>query len=142
MLAKVVAGADVKDNIRGAFGLSNLEVALVKVSFVLLYCLCAPVVGWAGDRHSRKWIMVGGGLVSAAGSVAFSFMPGGGENKWAPFAFRSLAGAGEACVLALGASIISDTFAPPVRAFMIAVYFLPTAVGTYCSIGSSCPLST
>lgn len=39
--------------------LSDVQVGLIATLFNLVYALMVPVAGFAGDRYSRKWIIVG-----------------------------------------------------------------------------------
>lgn len=90
--------------IRAELRLSDLQVGMIATGFNLVYALMVPLAGYAGDRYSRKWIIVcslifwsfatvftgfGTGLLTLI--LLRSIATGGGEAFFGPSNYALLA---------------------------------------------------
>src|SRR5215510_12181045 len=83
--------AAVLPHIQAEMGLSSLQAGALGPAFLIAYTVCAPLMGWAGDRYNRTSLLVlGVGLWSLA-TVALGFAGPYGHLVLA----RSLLGIGE-----------------------------------------------
>jgi len=99
---------------------------LLQTAFVVFYMLFAPLFGYLGDRHSRKWLLgVGVGFWCLAGLIG-SFM----TNFWAFLFFRAMVGIGEASYSTVAPAIISDMFSKDSRSTVLALFYFAIPVGT------------
>jgi MFS family permease len=96
------------------------------VSFMIVYTLISPPMGWLGDRYNRKLLLAGGvGLWSfATVGAAFS------SNFSHLFFWRALLGVGEASYGVIAPALISDLFPVSQRGRAMGVYYLGLPVGT------------
>jgi MFS family permease len=62
--------------VREDLGLSNVQAGLVSSVFTLVYGLMVPLAGLAGDRLSRKWVIVISLLVFSSGTLLTGFSTG------------------------------------------------------------------
>lgn len=108
------------------FALSDTELALLgTTSFVLFYTLLGVPFGRLADRVPRtKMIAVGLAIWSAA-----SGLTGFATDFWALFACRVLVGVGEATLGPAALSLLSDWFAPRVRATAQSLYSAGVPLG-------------
>ena len=107
------------------FNLSDLQGGLLQSAFVLSYVVCAPLVGYLGDRYSRKAIMAIGVSIWALVTLGGTFMT---QFSWF-MVFRCLGGIGEASYSAIGPAIISDLFRGDTRSKFLAAFYFTTPVG-------------
>lgn len=107
------------------FELTDVQGGLLQSAFVVSYVVAAPLVGYLGDRYSRKLIMAVGVSTWALLTLAGSFSPTFG---WF-IAFRCLSGLGEASYSTIGPAIISDLFRGDQRSKMLAAFYFTTPVG-------------
>eukprot|EP00090_Calanus_glacialis_P008185 TRINITY_DN1649_c0_g2_i1.p1 TRINITY_DN1649_c0_g2~~TRINITY_DN1649_c0_g2_i1.p1 ORF type:complete len:563 (-),score=152.44 TRINITY_DN1649_c0_g2_i1:282-1970(-) len=99
---------------------------LLQTAFVACYMLFAPVFGYLGDRHSRKWLMAIGISFWSLSTLVGSFM----HNFWLFLMFRALVGIGEASYSVVAPAIISDLFAKDQRSSVLALFYFAIPVGT------------
>jgi MFS transporter, Spinster family, sphingosine-1-phosphate transporter len=96
------------------------------VSFMIVYTIVSPVMGWMGDRYSRKMLLAGGvGLWSLA-TVGTAFS----ADFYHMFFWRALLGLGEASYGAIAPALIADLFPIKHRGRAMGVYYLALPVGT------------
>jgi MFS family permease len=95
-------------------------------SFMIVYTLVSPLMGWLGDRYNRRLLLAGGvGLwslatVGTAFSADFNHM----------FFWRAVLGIGEASYGVIAPALISDLFPVEKRGRAIGLYFLALPIGT------------
>jgi len=99
---------------------------LLQTAFVVCYMLFAPVFGYLGDRHSRKWLLAIGISFWSLSTLIGSFM----HNFWLFLMFRALVGVGEASYSVVAPAIISDLFAKDERSSVLALFYFAIPVGT------------
>jgi MFS family permease len=96
------------------------------VSFMIVYTIVSPAMGWMGDRYNRKMLLAGGvGLWSLA-TVGTAFS----ADFYHMFFWRALLGLGEASYGAIAPALISDLFAVKERGRAMGVYYLALPFGT------------
>ncbi len=95
-------------------------------SFMIVYTLMSPLMGWLGDRYNRRMLLAGGvGLwslatVGTAFSADFNHM----------FFWRALLGVGEASYGVIAPALISDLFPVEKRGRAMGLYYLALPIGT------------
>jgi MFS family permease len=105
--------------------ITNTRYGLLSSSFMIVYTLVTPMVGWLGDRYSRRALLASGvGLWSVA-TVGTAFSHGFAEM----FFWRALLGLGEATYGSIAPALLSDLFSPRVRGRVIGLYFLALPLG-------------
>ncbi len=79
-------------HIQEALHVNDFWFGVLGVSFMIVYTIVSPVMGWMGDRYSRKMLLAGGvGLWSLA-TVGAAFS----ADFYHMFFWRALLGLGEA----------------------------------------------
>lgn len=105
--------------------ISNEGYGYLSASFMIVYTLVTPMVGWLGDRYNRRVLLASGvGLWSVA-TVGTAFSAGFAEM----FFWRALLGLGEATYGSIAPALLSDLFSPRVRGRVIGFYFLALPLG-------------
>lgn len=114
-------GKHVQDDL----GLNDTRYGFLGSSFMIVYTLVTPMVGWLGDRYSRRALLASGvGLWSLA-TVGTAFSAG----FYDMFLWRALLGLGEATYGSIAPALLSDLFSPRVRGRVIGLYFLALPLG-------------
>lgn len=120
--------AGVLDQIGKGFDLSETSKGLIQTSFIVSYMFFAPVFGYWGDRHSRKYLMAFGVLFWSATTLLGSFAPA--DKPWIFFVFRALVGVGEASYSTLAPTIIADLYTKDRRTQMLSLFYFAIPVGS------------
>ena len=95
-------------------------------SFMIVYTIVSPLMGWMGDRYNRKVLLAGGvGLWSLA-TVGTAFS----ADYYHMFFWRALLGIGEASYGVIAPTLLSDLFPVKERGRAMGVYYLALPVGT------------
>jgi MFS family permease len=95
-------------------------------SFIIVYTIVSPLVGWLGDRYSRRMILAFGvGLWSVA-TVGTAFA----ANFNQMFIARALLGVGEASYGVVAPTLLADLFVPRLRGRVMGLFYLALPVGT------------
>ncbi len=112
--------------IQEALHIDDKWFGVLGVSFMIVYTLVSPAMGWMGDRYSRKLLLAGGvGLWSfATVFTAFS------ADFYHMFFWRALLGLGEASYGAIAPALIADLFPVKDRGRAMGVYYLALPVGS------------
>jgi MFS family permease len=116
----------VQPMVQAEFGVSDVKIALVTSAFFWCYMFTAPVIGFAADRWSRKWIMVGGAIVWSAATLLTAVT----------YDFRTLlvrhviVGIGEASFGAVAPGFLADYFTEERRGRVMAVLYFAIPVGS------------
>jgi MFS family permease len=98
----------------------------VAASFMIAYTIISPLMGWMGDRYSRKILLAGGvGLWSLA-TVGTAFS----SDYRHLFFWRALLGIGEASYGVIAPTLLSDLFPVKERGRAMGFYYLALPVGT------------
>jgi MFS family permease len=108
------------------FKIDDTRFGWVGASFMIVYTIFSPLMGWLGDRYNRKVLLAAGvGLwslatVGTAFSTDYSHM----------FFWRALLGIGEASYGVIAPTLLSDLFPVKERGRAMGVYYLALPVGT------------
>ncbi|WP_422925012.1 spinster family MFS transporter [Singulisphaera sp. PoT] len=115
----------VATHIKEALKIQDTRLGFLSSSFMIVYTIVTPFVGWFGDRYSRRWMLAFGvGLWSLA-TVGTAF-----SNTFEQmFFWRSLLGIGEATYGVIAPALLADLFPPRVRGRVMGVYFLALPLG-------------
>ncbi len=105
--------------------IQNKQYGVLSASFMIVYTLVTPMMGWLGDRYNRRVLLASGvGLWSLA-TVGTAF-----SNSFADmFFWRALLGLGEATYGSIAPALLSDLFSPRVRGRVMGLYFLALPLG-------------
>jgi len=95
-------------------------------AFMLGYFVTAPIFGYLGDRHPRKYLMLAGVMVWSLATAATALA----HNFPELFAIRVVVGIGEACFVTMGPSWISDLFAGTRRNTAITLFYVAIPFGS------------
>lgn len=114
------------DPIRADLHISDFQMSVLQgAAFVIFYSLCGLPIGYAVDRHPRRWIIFIGmafwSVAAAAGGLA--------KTYWQLMISRVGVGAGEASLHPSVYSILSDLFPKDRLTSALAVYSTGAAVG-------------
>lgn len=106
-------------------GFDDEEFGVLSVSFMVVYTLVSPLVGWLGDRVNRKRLLAFGvGLWSVA-TVGSAFARSFNEM----FFWRALLGVGEASYGIIAPALLADLFPPEKRGRVMGLYYLALPLG-------------
>jgi MFS family permease len=95
-------------------------------AFIVVYTIASPIVGWMGDRFSRRKILAFGvGLWSVA-TVGTAFA----ANFHQMFLARALLGVGEASYGVVAPALLSDLFPLRMRGKVMGLFYLALPIGT------------
>jgi len=98
---------------------------VLSASFMIVYTLVSPLMGWLGDRYNRRMLLAGGvGLWSLA-TVGTAFS----ADFYHMFFWRALLGVGEASYGVIAPALIADLFATNRRGRAMGVYYLALPLG-------------
>jgi MFS transporter, Spinster family, sphingosine-1-phosphate transporter len=120
--AFVAAGPHIKQD----FAIKNELFGWLIASFMIVYTIVSPFVGWLGDRYNRKALIAGGvGLWSLA-TVGTAFS----SDYTHMFFWRALLGIGEASYGVIAPTLLADLFPVKERGRAMGLYYLALPVGT------------
>lgn len=95
-------------------------------SFMIVYTIISPLMGWLGDRYNRRMILAGGvGLWSLA-TVGTAYS----HNFYEMFFWRALLGVGEASYGVIAPALLADLFPVEKRGRAMGIYYLALPIGT------------
>jgi MFS family permease len=106
-------------------GIRNFRLGVLNASFMIVYTLASPLVGWLGDRYHRRGLLAFGvGLWSLA-TVGTAFA----HNFYEMFFWRGLLGVGEASYGVIAPTLLADLFPARERGRVMGVYYLALPLG-------------
>jgi MFS family permease len=120
--------AAVIDPIQRSLGMEDQDAlaGLLSTAFFLSYALFSPVMGWLGDRMTRKYLLVAGvGVWSLA-----TFGSGLATSYSHLLLARSVMGIGEATYAVIAPTMIADYFAREQRSRALAFFYVAIPVGS------------
>lgn len=113
--------------IKQQFGFSDSQLGLLAgLAFGVSYAAFSPVAGWLADRRSRKGVLIFAVLIWSCATVATAFA----TSFATMFAARALVGMGEAAVMPLAASMLSDNRNAAERSRAFGLFLSASALGT------------
>jgi len=116
----------VQTQIQDEFHSTHTQIAFVTTAFFWVYMLAAPAMGPLADRFSRKWIVVGGGLLWSLATLLTAV-----THSYATLLFRhAIVGIGEASFGILAPTLVADLFPEGKRGRILGVFYLAIPVGT------------
>ncbi|VDK56438.1 unnamed protein product [Cylicostephanus goldi] len=129
--------AGVLTNIQSFYHINDAQGGLLQTVFIIFFMLCSPLVGYLGDRHSRKYIMLAGISIWVGAVVASTFVPA--DKFWLFLLFRGIVGVGEASYAIVSPALIADLFTSQNRSKMLMVFYfaIPCGSGLGFIVGSS-----
>lgn len=109
------------------FGFSDSQLGLLAgLAFGVSYAAFSPVAGWFADRRSRKGVLIVAVLVWSGATLVTAFA----TSFTTMFAARALVGMGEAAVMPLAASMLSDDRNAAERSRAFSLFLSASALGT------------
>ncbi len=106
-------------------GLSDTQAGSLNIYFLVMYSLVSPIMGFAGDRFRRTWLLAAGvGLWSLA-TVGTGLVRDFDELRIA----RTILGIGEATYGVIAPTILMDLFSRHTRARVMAGFYLAMPIG-------------
>jgi MFS family permease len=114
----------VQDPVRG-LGLNDVEGGILGSSFYISYAVFSPLIGWLGDRVTRKYLLA----VSVAVWSVATFGSGLAQSFGQMVAARGLLGLGEATYAALAPTLIADLFPRAQRGRALTFFYIAVPLG-------------
>lgn len=112
-------------HIQRDLAISDRGYGYLSASFMIVYTLVSPFMGWFGDRYSRRGLLAFGvGLWSVA-TVGTAFSTSFAEM----FFWRALLGVGEATYGVIAPALLADLFLPRHRGRAMGLYYLALPLG-------------
>jgi len=108
------------------FGFSKAQLGLIGSSFMWVYALSSPLAGFAGDRLSRKGLILGGCLLWSV-MTGFTGFCG---RFWQFLATRAVIGLGESLYFPSATSLISGWHGLKTRSTALSLHQSAVYVGT------------
>ncbi|XP_046461983.1 protein spinster homolog 1-like [Daphnia pulex] len=118
--------AGILPEIQCFFGISDAQGGLLSTAFVVSYMLFSPLVGYLGDRFSRRIIMGCGIIFWGLSNLAGSFT----ETYSLFLTSRILVGIGESMFSTVSPTIISDVCVGDTRSKFLILYYFAIPVGS------------
>jgi MFS family permease len=116
----------VATQIKGDLDIDDKWYGVLGGSFMIVYTIVSPLMGWLGDRYNRKMLLASGvGLWSLA-TVGTAFS----NDFYQMFFWRALLGVGEASYGVIAPALISDIFRVEKRGRAMGIYYLALPIGT------------
>jgi MFS transporter, Spinster family, sphingosine-1-phosphate transporter len=114
----------VQDPHRG-LDLTDFQAGVLGSSFYISYAVFSPLIGWLGDRVTRKYLLAGS---VAVWSVA-TFGTGLAQSFGQMVVARGLLGVGEAAYAALAPTLIADLFPRAQRGRALTFFYIAVPLG-------------
>ena len=111
--------------IKHDFDIDDFWYSVLGVSFMIVYTIVSPVMGWLGDRYNRKALLAGGVFLWSLATIGTAFS----GDFWHIFFWRALLGIGEASYGVIAPTLISDLFPVSQRGRAMGVYYLALPLG-------------
>ena len=106
-------------------GLSDVQFGKLGASFMIVYTIVSPLVGWLGDRYDRRRLMAFGVALWSLATVATAFA----RDYSHMFAARAVLGVGEASYGVVAPALLADLFARRSRGWVMGIYYLALPIG-------------
>jgi MFS family permease len=105
--------------------LSDAQLGIIGLAFLLPYSILPPIVGWIGDRGPRSRLIA---LAVSIWSMATG-AAGAARNFLQLAASRAVVGVGEATYMSLAPSLIADAFPIGRRGSAMSFFYIASPVG-------------
>jgi len=113
-------------HIQNELGINDFQYGVLGASFMIVYTIVSPAMGWMGDRFNRKLLIAGGVALWSLATVGTAFS----RNYAEMFFWRALLGVGEASYGVIAPALLADLFPIRERGRAMGVYYLALPVGT------------
>ena len=111
--------------IKRDFEIDDFWYSVLGVSFMIVYTVVSPFMGWLGDRYHRKGLLAGGVFLWSLATVGTAFS----SDFSHIFFWRSLLGIGEASYGVIAPTLIADLFPVSQRGRAMGIYYLALPLG-------------
>jgi MFS family permease len=111
--------------IKRDFDVDDFWYSVLGVSFMIVYTIVSPFMGWLGDRYNRRALLAGGVALWSFATLGTAFS----NDFWHIFFWRSLLGVGEASYGVIAPALIADLFPVKERGRAMGVYYLALPLG-------------
>src|SRR3954449_12011771 len=105
--------------------IGNSQLGVLYSSFMIVYTLTSPLVGWLGDRYHRRGLLAFGVALWSLATVGTAFS----HNFREMFFWRGLLGVGEASYGVIAPALLADLFPTKDRGRVMGVYYLALPLG-------------
>ncbi|QEH34248.1 Hexuronate transporter [Aquisphaera giovannonii] len=95
-------------------------------SFMIVYTIISPIMGWLGDRYNRRVLLATGVGIWSVATVGTAFS----TDVSHMFFWRALLGVGEASYGVIAPALIADLFPVSKRGRAMGIYYLALPIGT------------
>jgi len=112
--------------LRGEFGVDSVRLALLGTSFMWVYALSGPLAGWAGDRFSRRGLILCGLVLWLLTTVATLLS----RSFWQMVVLRAFSGLAEAVYFPAAMSLIASYHGPETRSRAMSLHQSAVYAGT------------
>jgi MFS family permease len=117
--------ASVLPHVQADLHLDDKQAGLLASVFLISLSLISPVMGFAGDRMRRTWLLgIGVGVWSLA-TVGTGLARSYGQLQWA----RAMLGIGEGTYGVIAPAVLMDLYARDVRARVLSAFYLAMPIG-------------
>jgi MFS family permease len=117
--------AAVLPQVQAELELNNTKAGWLATLFLISYSLISPVMGYAGDRMRRTWLLGLGVGVWSLATVGTGLAQTYGQLQWA----RAFLGIGEATYGVIAPAILMDVFSRDVRSRVLSAFYLAMPIG-------------
>jgi MFS transporter, Spinster family, sphingosine-1-phosphate transporter len=107
------------------FKFSHVQFGVLAASFMVVYTIVSPLMGFLGDRYSRRRLLSLGVTLWSVATVGTAFARGFADM----FFWRALLGLGEATYGIIAPALLADLFPPRLRGRVMGIYFLALPTG-------------
>ena len=108
------------------FGFNKAQLGLIGSSFMWVYAASAPIAGFAGDRRSRKGLILGGCILWSLLTVVTGIC----SRLWQFVASRALIGLGESVYFPSAISLLSNLHGAGTRSTALSIHQSAVYIGT------------
>lgn len=112
--------------LRSEFGVDSVRLALLGTSFMWVYALSGPLAGWAGDRLSRRGLILSGLVLWLFVTVATILS----RSFWQMVFLRAFSGLAEAVYFPAAMSLIASWHGPETRSRAMSLHQSAVYAGT------------
>jgi len=112
--------------IQSELGIDDFWYGVLGASFMIVYTLVSPLMGWLGDRYNRRRLLAGGVALWSFATVGTAFSADFNHM----FFWRALLGIGEASYGVIAPALLADIFPVEKRGRAIGLYFAALPLGT------------
>lgn len=112
-------------HVKHALHIGDLRLGVLNSSFMIVYTIVSPFVGWLGDRYDRRVLLAFGVSLWSVATVGTAFA----HNYHQMIFWRSLLGVGEATYGVIAPALLADLFPPRDRGWAMGRYYLALPLG-------------